>query len=145
MSIFAPPFANNPYKFSAYHNTTQAITTSGATVAFNTESFDTGSNFASNTFTAPVAGFYFFMAQTAWAATALQTRCLLSIQINAATVNTLGDVSTAATAFGVNGCVLLSLAASDAVTIFFTPVGATTTLRAGPVNTYFMGYLVSLT
>src|ERR1043165_2508922 len=52
---------SNPYKFSVYHNTTQSITTGAdRQISFNTEDYDTNSNFASNNYTAPVAGFYMF-------------------------------------------------------------------------------------
>jgi hypothetical protein len=51
--------SGNMPAFSAYHNTTQSITTSTATkVLFNTEIFDTNNNFASSTFTPTVAGYY---------------------------------------------------------------------------------------
>jgi hypothetical protein len=39
---------------------TQENITDGTTIAFGTETFDQGNNFASNTFTAPVAGKYHF-------------------------------------------------------------------------------------
>lgn len=45
--------------FSAYKNATQSITTATFTkVTFQTEEFDTNSNFASSTFTPTVAGYY---------------------------------------------------------------------------------------
>lgn len=139
------PLSYNPYKFHVYHNTTQAITTSGGTVAFNTEHFDTGSNFASNTFTAPVAGFYQFSAQLAWAATGSQTRCTMTLVCSTFGSKVIGDVSTGAAAFGMTGTTLVPLVASETVTLNFTPVGATTTLRAGSANTWFMGALFSIT
>lgn len=141
---------SNIYCFRAYHNTTQAITTAGATVAFNTESYDYGNNFASNTYTAPVAGAYHFDAQTAWSATGSQTRCVLILSINGSGGSgiVIGDVSTGAAAFGINGSTDVQLALSDTVAIFFLPVGATTTLRAGGANTastWFSGHLVHAT
>lgn len=135
----------NPYKFAAYHNTTQAITTAGATVAFNTEDYDSNSNFASNTYTAPVNGFYVFAAGTSWAATGSQTRGILTLALSAGNNKILGDVSTAAAAFGVNGYAEVQLTAGTTVTVSFQPVGATTTLRTGPTTTYFMGHLTSIT
>jgi hypothetical protein len=45
--------------FSAYKNATQSISSGTATkVLFQTEEFDTNSNFASSTFTPTVAGYY---------------------------------------------------------------------------------------
>lgn len=50
---------SNPYKFSVYRN---AVWTAGnnafAKVVFDTEIFDTNSNFASGTYTVPVDGYY---------------------------------------------------------------------------------------
>jgi hypothetical protein len=51
----------NPYKFRAHNTSNQGITSSTWTTAvLGTKNFDTGSNFASSIFTAPVAGFYQF-------------------------------------------------------------------------------------
>lgn len=138
---------NATIAFRAYHNTTQAITTAGATVAFNTESYDLGADFASNTFTAPLTGIYRFDAQTSWSATGSQTRCVLYLSINgsAASGLVLGDVSTGAAAFGVNGGTEVQLTAADTVAIHFLPVGATTTLRTGgadAASTYFTGHFI---
>lgn len=137
----------NPYKFSVYHNATQAITTAGGAVAFNTELFDSNNNFTSNTYTAPFAGFYIFGAQTAWSATGSQTRIVLYLSVNSSgsTGTVLDDRSTGAAAFGASGSKLVQLSANDTVGIFFLPVGANTTLRAGPTNTVFWGILQSLT
>jgi hypothetical protein len=59
----------NPYKFSAYQNTSTSLPTDTWTKAtLNSEQFDTGSNFDSTTnyrFTAPVTGFYQINAQVA--------------------------------------------------------------------------------
>lgn len=49
---------SNPYKFFAYHNTTQSIATD-TKISFNTERFDTNNNFSSSRYTAPVSGFYY--------------------------------------------------------------------------------------
>jgi hypothetical protein len=48
-----------PPVFSAYHSTTQSLSGSAFTyINFDTEDFDTNSNFASSTFTPTVAGYY---------------------------------------------------------------------------------------
>lgn len=55
------PVISNPYKFRAYRSA--ALNTANATltkVALDAESFDTNSNFATSTYTVPVAGFYQF-------------------------------------------------------------------------------------
>ena len=52
---------SNPYKFFAYHNTTQALATN-TRVSFNTELYDTNNNFSGSRYTCPVAGFYAFQA-----------------------------------------------------------------------------------
>lgn len=54
---------SNPYKFSAYKTTSQATVGDSTKITFGTEDFDTNNNFASSTYTAPVAGFYLFNAQ----------------------------------------------------------------------------------
>ena len=52
--------SGNMPAFSAYNNANQGGFTSGTfnKVSFNTEEFDTNNNFASNTFTPTVAGYY---------------------------------------------------------------------------------------
>jgi hypothetical protein len=48
-----------PPAFSAYHSTTQSLSGSAFTyINFDSEDFDTNSNFASSTFTPTVAGYY---------------------------------------------------------------------------------------
>jgi len=55
------PKVSNPYKFKAYRNATQAITTATwTTVQLNAEAFDPNSNFDTSTYmyTVPVTGYY---------------------------------------------------------------------------------------
>jgi len=54
--------AFNVYKGSAQNNVTE-----NETITWDTERFDIGSNFASNTFTAPVTGKYLMCAEVRWA------------------------------------------------------------------------------
>jgi len=57
---------NTPY-FHAYKSADQSISTASfTTVTFDTEQWDSGSNFASNTFTAPSAGYYWIYSQLVW-------------------------------------------------------------------------------
>ena len=57
---------NTPY-FHAYKSADQSISTASfTTVTFDTEQWDSGSNFASNTFTAPSTGYYWIYSQLVW-------------------------------------------------------------------------------
>lgn len=50
---------NNPYKAKAHAASNQSIADVTATkVVFGTEDYDTNNNFASNTYTAPITGYY---------------------------------------------------------------------------------------
>jgi hypothetical protein len=61
-SISATKFTN-PYKFRAIKAADQTITSNTlTTVVYATEQFDTNNNFASNTYTVPVSGFYYLAA-----------------------------------------------------------------------------------
>lgn len=133
-----------PYKFGAYHDAAQNSGNAAfAIIAFNTEEFDTGGVFASNTFTAPVAGFYFFVARTD-TTTALPTRLIVSLFKNGAEFKRGVDLSgTLGAGAGVMASSLVSLAANDTMAAY--SFGSTTlSLEAGQANTYFQGYLVSL-
>lgn len=131
---------SNPYKFSAYRN---AAANSGngafAQVVFDTEIFDTNSNFASGTYTAPVAGFYQFNAEINFTA---GTACITSIFKNGAEYHR-GDQMATSGSMGV--AALMQLAAGDTVDIrafgnvtIALGVGATTL-------SWFNGFLLSRT
>jgi hypothetical protein len=52
---------SNPYKFAVINSATQNMTDAVVTkIVFGTEQFDTNNNFAANTYTVPVTGFYQF-------------------------------------------------------------------------------------
>ena len=135
----------NPYKFFAYHNTTQSLG-SAAQVAFNTEVLDTNSNFSSNTYTVPVAGFYYFKAQMYVSGSAAVFNAI-SIYKNGsmllfgdALVPATGDVSV-----GAEG--LVQCAAGDTIRVYHSNSTTQTVYgQAGlPYYTYFSGFLVSTT
>lgn len=135
-----------PYKFSAYHNTTQSVA-DGAKVSFNTEDFDTGGNFASSRFTAPVAGFYQFNAQIFVQSGSTGTNRLLLFK-NGSHYST-GDTSASSggndVSLGIGG--LIQLAATDYIEVFFGVSSGPKTLfgTAGIRYTWFTGNLTSLT
>ena len=78
-ATLATPVAGTGPAFSAYKSADQTITSTVITkVTFDTEVFDTNSNFASSTFTPTVAGYYqvnvTFSAQTSSTLTYIQAR-----------------------------------------------------------------------
>jgi len=135
----------NPYKFSAYHNTTQSITSgSFGVVSFNTENFDTNNNFSASTYTAPVAGFYMFGAGLRAGATA--QRLEIGIGVNGTLVargSLLFDDDNHS-AVGATVQKLVQLSASDTVDVRALGNSAYT-IDSGNAETYFWGYLVSIT
>ena len=57
---------NTPY-FHVYKSADQSISSASfTTVTFDTEQWDSGNNFASNTFTAPSTGYYWIYSQLVW-------------------------------------------------------------------------------
>lgn len=89
----------NPYKFSAYKTTTQSAIATTTKVTWDTELFDSNSNFASSTYTAPVSGFYWFKASlyisgsTTFAYVALYKNGTLFTPGDAQSSSSSGDVT----------------------------------------------------
>lgn len=137
---------SNPYKFRAWRN---AAANSGngafATVVFDTENFDTNSNYSTSTgeYNAPVAGFYQFNANMVLTTSGAELS-IISLFVNGTEVSR----GTGVTANGSNGSHVsdtLQLAANDKVTarVFNT---ATRALGVGNSSlVYFSGFLVSRT
>lgn len=150
MSIYSPSYAGftNPYKFSAYRSSAVNSTTSDAVLVFNTENFDTGSNYDNTTgvFTAPIAGFYFFDA-----AHQVSSGSNAAIAIKLFQNSTAVASDTTGLTSGVNGnqtanvCKLLQLAASDTVSIKVSNSLGTLGINTGNNITWFDGWLVSAT
>lgn len=136
---------SNPYKFSVYRSAAQNSINGIGKINFDTELFDTNSNYDNVTnfrYVAPVAGFYFFtgMVQangtptTSWAP---------SLYKNGA-VDKIGAVQnlTAYIAAGVSG--FIQLAATDYVEMFLQS-GGITGMNTGMSTVNFQGFLVSRT
>jgi len=135
----------NPYKFFAYRSS--AWSTNGATaglVTFNTEDYDTNSNFdtATGKYTAPVDGYYHFsysiahsltnnVASEVWKNGALYTK---SPQIYVSASYAVGGTSQSFD---------IKLTAGDYIQIYH--YAAPTTTGTASRNTNFSGYLVSQT
>lgn len=142
--------AYNPYKFSAYRNAAWTASATLTKVAFDTELFDTNSNFdatTNNRYTAPVAGFYLFTTGVSvntsnGAANFMQLR----LYKNGSVMHVLAHTSVPAVNIvtTLTGSALVELAASDYVEVFFAhdlaAPGAT-----GSDETWFTGHLVSRT
>lgn len=139
---------SNPYKFSAYHSTTQSLGGSSNKVSFNTEFFDTNNNFASSRYTVPVAGFYFFRASTYIQSQATFANMTL-IKNGSTNIGSAGaGVPGSAVDNSLNNTWFVSLAAGDYVEIFHGHVGGgnqTLYSSVGEPYTSFSGFLVSKT
>lgn len=134
-----------PYNFRAYHNTTQSSGSGAfAKMSFNTENWDISGNFGSSTFTAPVAGYYFFFARAN--TTGTPTRLLISLYKNGSEHSRgddLSDDEAQAAGSGVSVSGLIQLAVNDTVEVY--SFGNTAlTLESGTTTAYFGGYLVTL-
>ena len=138
----------NPYKFSVYRN---AAWTSGnqtlAKVAFDTKTFDTGTNFdvvTNNRFVAPIAGFYFFSSAVNAGAMVGGHTGTIALYKNGVQAKT-GVQAEAYSAVNLNYTVsgLLQLAANDYVEVFCLADGDSG--ATGAVNVWFDGFLVSAT
>lgn len=136
---------NNPYKFSAYRTAANTTSNTGAVVQYDTELFDTNSNFDITTnkgrYTAPVAGFYYFCgSQGNTAATGTVMYCWIAVNGVQKIVGDVSSPSVAGNIKTVHG--IVQLAAGDYVEIYFIGGNASVGYTGAP-NVYFQGFLVS--
>jgi hypothetical protein len=137
----------NPYKFSAYRNSAWTLG-ANTKVSLDTELYDTGSNFASGTFTAPVAGFYHFSAAVGSEQTAAQGYYCYLYKNNATIVATSGvQISGFSLTFPIVNTVskTLQLAASDTIELYGVGNAGTNPGKTGQDITFLTGELVSIT
>lgn len=140
--------ASNPYRFRAYRNAAANAGTSGtlAKITFDTENFDYNNNFASGTYTAPLAGTYHFDWRAKWitgGAEQYQSALYKNGSIvSQGTNTTAGGVAHVTT----HGSDTIELAANDTVEVYCANSAAgAKALETGSTATYFAGYLVSKT
>ncbi len=140
---------SNPYKFSAYRGGAATQPAGLAKVDFDTEIFDTGSNYDNVTnfrFTAPIAGYYFFRGAVSFTPTS-GTGYQIALYKNGSIVKQgpsfiVGATSGFVDTTEVTG--LLSLSATDYVEVYFRG-NASDAIITGLQFTSFEGFLVSVT
>ena len=135
------------HAFSAYHSGDQAI--SGDTelqVLTDTENFDTAGDFASSTFTCPVTGKYLFTLGGQFSCGGTGKREIETyLKVNGTKVGNIGGfysaTSNSGDIGGFSGALLLSLTATDTVTVFIKQTGSSSdaTLKHGTTLTRFTG------
>jgi len=134
----------NPYCFRAYATASTTLTDNTAVkVALAAESYDYNNNFASSTYTAPVAGVYHFDANLQiGSSVSTGVNCQALIYVNGSVA--IGGPVFVPTNFGasnVSGDILL--AANDTVDFYFKQDSAgAEDVNTGTSATYFSGHLV---
>lgn len=140
----------NPYCFRAYASSGTSIADagSGTKVNFQTEDYDYNNNFASSTYTAPVAGVYHFNARVELTTTISGGIAFyVFLKVNSTEI-TRGSQRGAS--FATSDGVVLSddilLAANDTVTIYaYQDSHGAESTYTGTEHTFFSGHLVHAT
>jgi hypothetical protein len=131
--------------FRAYVNANYNNTTGKQTMPFDTAPLNVGSGFSTstNTYTAPVAGVYFFAAQTYGFSNGTASTYAGNIITVSGTEKSSSYIYKSAS--GGDECVVNnyigSLAAGDTV-IVKSDCQAVMQVAGGPTNSYFLGYLI---
>lgn len=136
----------NPYCFRAYAGATTTMTDGSLTkVAFNTESYDYNNNFASSSYTVPVAGVYHFDFCFALGTVASMVRAFCSIYVDTVeTVRGPGVVVPSAAGVAISADMLLD--AGDVIEFYgFQDSAGNEDTTTGSLNTYVSGHLVHAT
>ena len=143
------PVSSTTAKVLAYQGTAQANFTDNTyqIVNYDSEESDPGGNFAANTFTAPLAGWYFVKAQIGFTAVVANRNYDLAIYKNGTLYSNATEVTGADTAdFVMTNVGVVSLATSDTVSIYTRcRVGVSTVdSLAGSTNTAIAIHLLSV-
>lgn len=135
---------SNPYKISVYRNAAANSGSSAfAKVSFDTEVFDTNSNFATGTYTVPVTGFYIFTWGIQFASNS--TECIASLFKNGSEHKRGSRDKGNAAILGSTGSALASCAATDTMEIHAFASTITALDVGNATNNYFTGVLINRT
>jgi len=114
------------------------------TVVFDNEVIDQGSDFASNTFTAPVDGSYYLATAIRWsgADASADTVDVTIVTSNRSYIYRLSRTNDIAGTYTEAFAVLADMDASDTATVTLTVSGGAKTVDVSAAITYFSGHLV---
>ncbi len=135
--------------FLVTHSGATNVTGDGTayTVAWDAEIYDQGNNFASNTFTAPVAGKYLLTASVAMQdVTAAHTGRYVAIATTAREYrNIQNDTAVPSSAYSLNVTVIADMAVNDTATVILKVSGSTKVVDTvgATVYNYFSGSLIN--
>jgi hypothetical protein len=128
-------------KFHVYKSSDQVLTGgSYQKITWGNEEFDTGNDFASDTFTAPIAGKYMFGCYLYSGSAAVTAS--IALYKNGTQVKRLAQQNTLATGAIMGGNVVIALAANDTVDIYTYPSSGMTWTGAQSIA-YFYGHLLA--
>ena len=125
--------------FSAYQSSAQTVTLNTFTkILFQTEEFDTNSNFASSTFTPTVAGYY--LITSAIEPASAQTFQYIFVYKNGSNFKQNSNGSSAGTGSALSALIYLN-GSTDYLEIY-TYLSVTSTISANSRSTYFQASMV---
>ena len=125
--------------FSAYQSSSQSVSATTFTkVTFDSEVFDTNSNFASSTFTPTVAGYY--QINSGVSVLTATTRLIVAVYKNGTTYSVGNDLNSSAYATSVSSLIYCN-GSTDYLDIYVYCAGASS-LNAASSRTWFNGALV---
>lgn len=132
--------------FLAYNSANDTGVTNNTTIDFNTEEYDTGSDFASDTFTAPVAGKYEFTGCVSITDTSGGTaNPIIALYVNGTTYYYCAGYSSVTTGATIRIPIAatLNLAANDTVVVKYLGTSQCTILGDASIRlTWFSGRLL---